>query len=155
MDKETKLDKLDALTRHVEEVIKNCRLLGHKLIDAGEFDLGKRVIANGFLHDQSKFHALEWETLTKAEDNGFLDTVIKHHNETNMHHPEFWGGIKNMPQVYLAEMICDWKARSSVMGTDLKKWIEESAMKRWDFTKNMQVHRDIMKYVNMVLEQRL
>lgn len=117
MDKETKLEKLDALIRHIEEVIKNSHLLGHKLIDTGEFELGKRVIANGFMHDQSKFLALEWETLTKADDaNGFLDSVIKHHNAINMHHPEFWGGIKNMPQVYLAELVCDWK-------TATQRWV--------------------------------
>ena len=69
-----------------------------------------------------------------------------------MHHPESWDGIKNMPQVYIAEMVCDWKARSSELGTNLREWINEKATKRWGFTARDKVYRDIDRFVNLLLE---
>src|SRR5271157_5839234 len=119
MTQEQREEKLETLLRHVEEVQKNCQLLGGKLIQAGEFELARRLIAAGFLHDQSKFHGLEWMHLTKPDsDDELVPAVIQHHVSTNLHHPEYWDCIKNMPQQYLAEMVCDWKARSGELGKD-------------------------------------
>ena len=137
-------------------MIKNCQVLGFRLIEAGEFELGKSLIANGFLHDSSKFNSIEWLHLTIADpEDELLNVAINEHSSRNLHHPEHWGGIKNMPQAYLAEMVCDWKARSSELGKDIREWIGTKAAKRWDFTKRDKVYRDIMKYVNLLLEQRL
>jgi len=156
MDKEQKIDKLRTLIRHIEEVQKNAQLLGFKLIDAGEFDLGKRLIANSFLHDQSKFHALEWIHLTKPDDDDdLIGLAIQVHTAHNYHHPECWGGIKDMPQVYLAEMVCDWKARSNELGTDFKEWINDKATRRWKFARKDKVYRDLMKYVDLLIEPSL
>jgi hypothetical protein len=156
MTQEQKKEKLKTLIRHIEEVQKNAQLLGDRLIDANEFELGKRIIANSFLHDQSKFHGLEWQHLTKADDEDeLLGAVIQHHTATNLHHPEAWGQIKNMPDAYLAEMVCDWKARSAELGKDLKDWIETAAFKKWGFSRRDKVYRDIMRFVNLLLEPSL
>lgn len=156
MTQEQRKEKLDALIRHVEEVQKNCQLLGEKLIEAGEFELARRLIAAGFLHDQSKFHGLEWMHLTKPDaDDELVPAVIQHHVSTNLHHPEAWDGIKNMPQQYIAEMACDWKARSGELGKDLKEWIETIAFKKWAFSRRDKVYRDIIRYVNLLLEPTL
>jgi len=158
MDFETKKEKLDALVRHIEGVQENCQLLANRLIDEDKsnFELAKRLIANSYMHDNSKFSSLEWQHLTKAdEDDEMLDIVIKEHNSGNLHHPEYWNGIKNMPDVYIAEMCVDWRARSTELGTDLREWIDEKATKRWDFTKRDAVYKKIMKYVNLLLEPGL
>lgn len=156
MDKETKIDKLRTLIRHIEEVQKNAQILGFRLIEENDFELGKRLIANSFLHDQSKFYAFEWAKLTKPdEEDELLNLAIQSHTAHNYHHPECWGNIHDMPQVYIAEMVCDWKARSSVLGTDLKEWIDEKATKKWKFTKKERVYKDIMKYVNLLLDASL
>lgn len=156
MDKEQKIDKLRTLMRHIEDVIKNCEILGFRLIEDGDFELGLRIIANGYTHDQSKFKGIEWLHLTKPDDDDeMLSVVIKVHNTTNTHHPEYWGGIKNMPQAYIAEMVCDWKARSSELGTDLKEWIETKATKKYNFSKKDKVYKDILRYVELLLEPGL
>jgi hypothetical protein len=42
------------------------------------------LIARVFVHDATKFR------------------------ETNQHHPEYWGGLHRMPDIAVAEMVCDW-----------------------------------------------
>ena len=60
-------------------------------------------------------------TEDKARDK--LRHAIENHRLTNAHHPEAWGGIDKMPDVCLAEMVCDWKGRSEERGTSLHDWI--------------------------------
>jgi hypothetical protein len=159
VDKEQKMEKLDRLIRHKREVLDNCILLAWNVLkeDGHDFDLARRLVAHGFEHDTSKLvTTIEWNHLTDAdEDDDMLSVAIKEHNESNMHHPESWDGIKNMPQVYLAEMVCDWKARSSELGTDFVEWINEKATKRWGFTKRDKVYKDIMRFVNLLIERNL
>jgi len=159
MDKEQKIAKLERLIRHKREVLDNCVLLAWNLIkeDGKDFDLAKRLVAHGFMHDTSKLTTtIEWNHLTESDmDDDMLDVAIREHNESNMHHPESWDGIKNMPIVYVAEMVCDWKARSSELGTDLKEWIDTRATKRWGFTKRDKVYKEIMRFVNLLIERNL
>jgi hypothetical protein len=151
-----KKEKLICLIRHIEEVQKNCRILAEKLIEMGEFELAKDIIAHSFLHDQSKFYGLEWVHLTKPdEDDELVPLVVHDHTIRNLHHPESWGGIKNMPPTFLAECVCDWKARSTELGKDFKDWIETVAFKRWKFSRKDKVYREIMRYVNLLLEPTL
>lgn len=159
MDKETKLKKIDRLIRHKTEVLDNCLLLARKLVaeDSKDDLLARRLIANGYSHDTSKLiTTIEWLHLTEAdEEDDMLDVAIKEHNESNLHHPEAWDGIKNMNTVSVAEMVCDWKARSSELGTNLKEWIDTKATKRWGFNKKDKVYKEIMRFVNLLLESNL
>lgn len=148
---------LKDLLRHIKLVQDACHHLGHSLIEAGEIDLGKRLIANSFLHDNSKFYGIEWEYISHHSkiENGTKegqDLAIMNHNTTNKHHPEYWDDIRDMPRVYLAEMICDWYARSTEFGTDLRSWIKESAAKRYGFTAKQKIYKDIKYFVDMLLE---
>ena len=72
---------------------------------------------------------------------------------TNRHHPCYWGGIKYMPDVNIAEMTCDWKARANEFGTDLREWIDKHATKKYKFTKKDEVYKKIEKFVNLLLEK--
>lgn len=154
---DTTLKKIDALFRHIEGVQSNCRILGERLIELGRTDLGVQLIRNALIHDQSKFSGIEWDNLSNevetAESKLLLQEAISHHNRTNPHHPEFWGGIKNMPPVYIAEMVCDWKARSSEFGTSLQEWIDESATVRFAFTKRDKIYKDIKAFLSLLLEK--
>ena len=58
---ELTMDKINGITRHMRNVEDNCLLLGEKLIYLGEIELGHGLIANGFIHDSSKFHGIEFE----------------------------------------------------------------------------------------------
>jgi hypothetical protein len=154
---EKTLEKIRGIARHIRNVEDNCLLLGEKLIDLGEIDLGHRLIANGFVHDASKFSGIEFEYMapgqTSQEEGAKLKLrmAVHHHQTTNPHHPEFWaGGIKEMPDVYLAEFCCDIKARSEEFGTDIRVWIDESATKKWGFVKEDKVYKEIMRFVDMI-----
>ena len=156
---EETITKIRSITRHIRNVEDNCFLLGEKLILLGEIDLGKRLIANGFVHDASKFHGIEFEHLSLnnpiEESNKIkFKLAVHHHQTTNLHHPEsFSGGIKDMPDVFLAEMVSDWKSRSEEFGTNLREWIDDVATKKWDFNKDDEIYKKIMKYVNLLCDQ--
>jgi len=150
--------QIRSLCRHINNVQANCELLGERLIEMGEVELGKKLIANGFLHDNSKFFGIEYDYLgdddPEVRDSRIL--AIQNHSATNQHHPEFWasdGGIHLMPRIALAEAICDWKARSSEFGTSLMDFIENQAMARYGFTKEDKVYSDIMDLVNLLVER--
>lgn len=152
------LAKIEFVARHIRNVEDNCLFLGKKLIERGQIDLGHKLIANGTVHDASKFHGIEFEYLSlnnPSEDDKKLKLklAVHHHNTTNPHHPEYWaGGIKEMPDVYVAEMVADWKARSEEFGTSLRDWIDEQATKRFTFTKEDKVYKQIMEYVNLLCQ---
>lgn len=58
-----------------------------------------------------------------------------------------------MTDIDLCEMICDWKSRSEEFGTDLRKWIEENATKRFKFSLEDEVYKKIMYFVDMLCEK--
>ena len=156
---EQTMEKIRAVARHIRNVEDNCFLLGEKLILGGEVNLGKQLIANGYVHDASKFTGIEFEYLSTGnpvEENAKLKLkmAVHQHNSTNLHHPEAWsGGIKDMPDVYLAEMACDLKARSEEFGTNLREWIDDSATKKWNFVKEDKVYKDLMRYVDLICQK--
>jgi hypothetical protein len=153
------MDKIRAIARHIRNVEDNCLILGEQLILRGEIELGHKLIANGYVHDVSKFFGIEFEYLsigTSTEEGVKLKQkmAVYHHQRTNLHHPEAWpGGIKEMPDVYLAEFCCDVKSRSEEFGTNLREWIDNEATTRFKFTKEDVVYKDIMKYVNLLCQK--
>lgn len=152
-------EKIDMLLEHVTNVEKNTTLLGRRLIAKGEVALGVRLIQLGRIHDASKFGGIEYNQLLRENDNkDILALAISQHNTTNPHHPEYWGGIHNMPmkglgRAYVAEMVCDWKARSNEMGTSLEKWITESATGKWAFTPRDPIYEEIIYFFNLLCEK--
>lgn len=155
-DAEATMDKIRAIARHIRNVEDNCLLLGEKLIERGEIDLGHKLIANGYVHDASKFWGIEWEHMAlgapTVEEGAKLKLkmAVMHHNRTNEHHPEYWGDIRLMPRLYLAEMVADWKARSEEFGTSLRDWIDEVATKRFHFMKDERVSKEITEFVDLL-----
>lgn len=152
---ERTMEKIRFIARHIRNVEDNCLLLGERLIERGEIDLGHKLIANGYIHDASKFHGIEWEQMVPGESNADaakmkLKLAVLHHNHTNPHHPEYWGDIRVMPRLFLAEMVADWKARSEEFGTSLRDWIDEQATKRFSFSKDEQVYKEIMEFVDLL-----
>jgi hypothetical protein len=143
--------RLDKIIRHIKHVQESCQLLGEKLIDRGEFEFGKNLIANGFIHDHSKFFGIEWEHLNGIETEGGR-LALQQHQAGNMHHPEYWGGIEKVPRIFLAEMVADWKARSEEFGTDLRKWIADVAMKKYNINTHGKVYKEIKYFVDLLLE---
>jgi len=151
----SKLEKLDAILSHINNVRDNCLKLGKYLIKNNREQLGLLLIANSQIHDHSKFFGIEWDNIADRHGNPELIKVtVFHHNHTNMHHPEYWGSIHNMPDVYLAEMVCDWKARSNEFGGDLIDWVTNKATIRFKFTLDDLVGIKIKEFLNIILEKQ-
>lgn len=152
--------KIHAIARHIRNVEDNCLIIGEKLIQNGDIELGRQLIANGFIHDASKFHGIEFENLSITDGNkeeSFklkLKLAIQHHQLTNPHHVEYWSAkIENMPDVYLAELICDLKARSEEFGTSLMDYIDNTGLKKWGIDKENKTYKRMIEFVNMVCEK--
>lgn len=144
------IDKIELVFNHIQNVQRNCYKLGIKLMHRGEIELGRTLIANGQIHDNSKFKGIEFDHLFHADP--LLPEVVKHHQSINPHHPEYWGGIHNMPKVYVAEMVCDWYARSSEFGTGLRDWIDNQAIEKFNFSPEDKVYTTIQEMLNLLLE---
>ncbi len=134
---------------HIHNVQRNCLKLGFKLIKIGEIHLGRTLISNSLVHDVSKLSGIEFDHLWRGDD--LLFDVVKHHSSTNEHHPEYWHGIQNMPAVYIAEMVCDCAARSSEFGSDLRKWFDEAATKKYNFSMDDEVGQRIKRFLDLLL----
>ncbi len=135
-----KYEKIEIVLNHIQNVQRNCYKLGLKIMKNGNFELGRNLIANGQIHDNSKFKGIEFDELFFG--SLILKDVVKHHSSTNPHHPEYWGTIHKMPEVYLAEMVCDIAARSSEFGSDVRAWIKDTATKKYEF--NMEDFLDLL-----------
>lgn len=147
--------RLDSIIRHITHVQQSCNLLGERLITAGEESIGHKLIAHGFIHDNSKFYGIEFEYLndeTKSSDPDLFQAALLQHTSTNCHHPEHWHSIEEMPRVFLAECVCDWHARGSEFGTDLRDFIKNVASKRFEFSLQGRVYKEIKDFVNMLLD---
>ena len=154
---EETMRKIRDISKHIRNVEDNCLLLGERLIMRGEIDLGKRLIANGYVHDASKFGGVEFEFMSPGKsytEEGAklkLKLAVHHHRLTNPHHVEFWSnGISDMPDVYLCELVCDLKARSEEFGTALMDYIDNEGLKRWDIDKDNPVYKKILDYVGLL-----
>lgn len=146
---------IDNLVRHIDLVRQACLLLGKKLIAAGRQEFGRIIISKGYSHDASKFCGIEWSYLHAGKDVPVeaLCMAIKHHVETNPHHPEYWGGhIEQMPEICIAEMTCDIYARSQEKGTCLRDWIEEVMIDKYSIDITSQQYKWLIQFVDMLLE---
>jgi hypothetical protein len=147
---------LKALLRHIEHVRDACLLLGERIIESGKENLGIRLIANGQIHDCSKFWGEEWTYLRpeifESDKKNLFEMSQRQHVSTNPHHPEYWGGIDKMPDVYLAEMVCDWYARSQEQGNDLRGWIKDKATKKFGMKVQSKVYKEIKHFVDILLD---
>lgn len=150
--------QLEAVLRHINNVREDCEILGLRLIEQGEAELGRMLIANGLVHDNSKLSGIEWQCLhseVKEKDERSFYLAFQQHISTNKHHPEHWpGGIEEMPRVYVAEMVCDWRTRAYEFGTDLREWCKGDACKKYKISHSGKIYKEIKEFMDMLLERR-
>lgn len=146
-------EKLEKLIRHIENVQEACQLLGKKLIEKGEINFGIRLIALGQVHDHSKFFGIEWDYLVDGDWNGEAKLAAAHHNRSNLHHPEYWGGVELMPRIAVAEMVCDWYARSTEFGENIWDYVKKKALDRYDISPHGKVYKWIKEFLDLLLDK--
>lgn len=144
------MKKVNSRVQHIENVQRASRKLGEGLAGLGEFALARRLIQRAYKHDNSKFQGIEWTFL--ENDNEFLKLAVQQHQQSNDHHPEYFSeGVRGMSESQLAEMVCDWYARSMEIGTDLRKWVAEVATQKYNFTLKSTTWKKIKKYIDLLL----
>lgn len=143
-------EKIELVFNHIQNVQRSTYKLGLRLIKKGEIELGRNLISNGQIHDNSKFKGIEFDHLFYGDP--LLPEVVKHHQSVNPHHPEYWGSIHDMPRVYVAEMVCDWYARSCEFGTGLRDWILNTAMEKYGFNDTSPVYDTIQEMLSLLLD---
>ena len=127
----TKQERLTEIIQHIKRVESNCNILAQKLQET-DFDFSLKLIKLGRIHDASKLEQFEFENLTGSSN--LFKEALKIHHYNNPHHPEHWsGGIKQMPKIYLAEMVCDCKARGEEFGTSTRLWFHDHATEKYNF----------------------
>jgi len=146
----------NSILRHIEGVIENCNILAEKLIEANQEDLAHKLIANSLIHDNSKFFGIEWSFLhrefkeTKPE---LFEAAVKEHRSKNPHHIEYWGNIKEVPTIYLIELVADITARANEFGQDIRVYLKDTFADKYGITTNCAVYREILRYVNLLLDK--
>lgn len=149
------LKHLHNILRHINNVRDNCELLGERLVNSGEVQTGIDLIGLGQIHDYSKIHNLsEFKYLRDCYyGKPEFDVALTSHVTTNLHHPEAWHGIEEMPRVYVAEMVCDWKSRASEFGSDVIDWVKERATKKFGFSTRGKVYKEIKEFFSILLDK--
>lgn len=136
----------DYIYKHVNGVRKAFELFGKQLcetaiairkpsseLSASElFHMMRSIIAS---HDRSKFGEEEFEAYAAKfypceedmKDNTQIDINFdkawEHHYTHNPHHPEYWpNNVKQMPNCYFVEMICDWIGVSIAYHSSVYEW---------------------------------
>lgn len=151
------IKKMRELIRHLRNVQDGCIILGEKMMELGEIEFGRILIANSMIHDNSKFYGIEWEHLyLESLENHpeMFKAALKQHQVVNSHHPEYWGGLHYMPRIALAEMVCDWYARSIEQGSDLTEFFRETACTKYDIKKNSKQYKEIKTFIELILNKK-
>ena len=146
---------IESVLRHMDNVQAAVRLLSKRLIEKEELSFARILLSHSLGHDATKLLGIEWDYLRFSGKKDQLAQAHYEHTSISDHHPEYWGGIENMPLVCLAEAVCDWYARSSEAGTDLRNWIKTEAVKKYAFSVNGNVYKKIKKFVDLLLDQQM
>jgi hypothetical protein len=153
-------EHLDSVIRHIRLVQDAGMRLAKKLSEKEQY-LATKVLRNCMLHDISKLEkGNEWDWLrsdSKEANQHSFKIALMEHWKANKHHPEYWGGINYMPDECVAEMVCDWYARSCEQGTDFRKWIAEGYKNKFGNGTDQPrvtevIEQGVQKFADMLLE---
>lgn len=150
----TDIEKIQELVRHINYVQEAGVLLGTRLMELGKIDLGRKLIARCYRHDNSKFFGIEWDYISHHNDEENKERValaVTQHNRSQEHHPEYWNNISEMDDVSIAEFVCDIFSRSNQFGSSIFTWIEEVAITKYGFTKKDKVYKRIMYFIKILV----
>jgi hypothetical protein len=147
--------KVESILKHIKMVESNMQKLAKKILSEDK-DLALKLIKLSREHDLSKFDSVEFAYL-----NHFIETsgeqfkvALATHHLKNPHHPEHWASIHEMPEEYVAEMVCDCHARAQEFGTNTNYWFTRKMTQFYNFKMTDPVGRMITKYLNLLLEPK-
>ena len=145
----TSLEKYEIIIKHMRLVDQNCCTIAKKLLPTRQ-SFALKLIEQGRMHDQSKLWDFEFTHLWKGAPE--FKEALRQHRYQNPHHPEFWSNnIRKMPEIFIAEMVCDLAARSQEFGTDLREYIFGPFAVKHSFTREDKIGKDIEYIVDLLL----
>jgi len=103
-----------------------------------------KLVWQGIIHDWSKFHPIEFfpyanrffsnRSLTPIQEQQWQKALL-HHYQKNKHHWNHWVVDQKekkaipMPEKYIMEMVCDWRAMNPADPDDSKQWYQKKQHK--------------------------
>lgn len=156
-EREKARKSLFEIVQHIENVQSAAKTLAERLIEQGRYDLARRLLQRAYSHDSTKFAGIEYQYLYEdTGDNDKLMMAVNHHRSVQDHHPEYYeNGVHDMSEEALAEMVVDWKARSSEGATGLREWVKNSATKNFGFTLGSNVGKKVNYFLKLLLNEPL
>lgn len=145
---------------HKSYVITACLKMFDYLVSNDNVELGILLLQRANIHDNSKLIGPELELLSNIYGNqdAFIDPmiqlserereVIETHWENNCHHPEHFDDIKDMSDLDILEMVCDWYARSMQFKTDFLEFVKTRQETRFHFPEDM--FKRILEYCEIL-----
>jgi hypothetical protein len=144
-------ERITGIIQHIKRVESNCNIIARKLHDVNPV-FALKLIQLGRIHDASKFDEFEFTNLHAG--SALFEEALTVHQRKNPHHPEYWkGGIHEMPKIYLAEMVCDCKARGEEFGTSVRLWFHDEATKKYEFKMTDDCGQHIEHFLNLLMNQ--
>lgn len=142
-------EKEQEYIEYIEEHISNVKTVFYKYGDklCKELNISKNALEKNInLHDASKFSNDEFDAYrnyyypcsNEEKDEKAFEKAWKHHYTNNPHHPEYWcnNTVKeDMPNIYIAEMLCDWEAMSMKFNDNTYEYYMKERDKK-PFTEN-------------------
>lgn len=156
----SKIEELEDVIKHKQYVLDSCWKMAKYLFSINEEELGLELLRRASIHDNSKLEDEELEALSRISEDkttlkeasekltSFKIKAIELHWKNNRHHPEFFSDTKNMSELDIIEMVCDWHARSVQYGTNLIEFFETRQKNRFNFPKN--IYNKIYKYCEII-----
>ena len=147
------LEHLDDIVTHLTTFHQCAVKMAKGLMAADRKPLALLLLKRAYRHDTDKFNRKTFEVLRRgANEHPEFDEVRLAHATKNPHHPEYHNSIHDMDELDVAEMVCDWAARSGEFKTGLQDYIDDEATKRYGFTKKDEIYKLIMYFKSFVCD---
>lgn len=154
---------------HKSLVLQEANKLFDWLCKNGKKNVAKKLAKAALIHDDSKLSQLECVNMAsikakiKPEEDSMKDPnvlpkddiieILETHWKNNRHHPEHFENINDMKEYDIAEMVCDWSARSIQYKTNLLEFAKTRLENRFfDFSDENK--RKILLYCEILANNR-
>lgn len=156
-----RIKHFEELCIHKKLLIDSCYKLAVHFLKEDNEEFALMLMKRAFIHDISKlskfeFHAADaFDSFKKHSKNRnyvFSDNekiFLQEHWKNNKHHPEYWEDVNDMEDIDIAEMVCDWHARSVEFNDDLLVYINHRQDTRFAFPKH--IYDKIINYATILL----
>lgn len=160
--KEKQMLYIRDLINHKKYFFESAYKLSSYFLENNQEDMALEIVKRAFIHDFSKLSENEFSSFMvfknynsslKNADVSYCEeekVFLTEHWKHNRHHPEYWSDINDMSEIDIAEMVCDWHARSTEFNTDLREFIAVRQENRFQFSE--EILKKVTKYVEILLK---